>query len=243
MKRSTPSNFWPSASALRGQLEQRVERDDRLAVAAPLADDARPHGVVQFRIVVLVPCVLSVELSSCPVASSLVRSRRSDVPGQPGQASDDASISSADPSTAPRRRRRPARSRSARRRGRGSRRSSRRSSPTLNEACTMSAGMKARVARAEDALLAVDPLLDRAGDDVDHLLLVGVLVEIVALAGREVHVDDGELLRAGVRRVAQPAELAPVEHLGLRSPLAITNLPAIAHPPSIASSHRRRRSP
>ena len=35
-----------------GQLEQRVERDDRLAVAAALADDARPHGVVELWIVV-----------------------------------------------------------------------------------------------------------------------------------------------------------------------------------------------
>src|SRR5688572_8969911 len=38
---------------LRGQLEQRVERDDRLTVAGALADDAGPHGIVQFRIILL----------------------------------------------------------------------------------------------------------------------------------------------------------------------------------------------
>ena len=52
MKRSTPSNFWPVDLGVGGELEQRVERDDRLAVGRALADDAGPHGVVQFRIVV-----------------------------------------------------------------------------------------------------------------------------------------------------------------------------------------------
>ena len=51
-KRSTPSNFWPSASALAVRLEQGVERDDRLAVGRALADDAGPHGVVKFRVAV-----------------------------------------------------------------------------------------------------------------------------------------------------------------------------------------------
>ena len=35
-----------------GELEQGVERDDRLAVRRALADDAGPHGVVQLRVVV-----------------------------------------------------------------------------------------------------------------------------------------------------------------------------------------------
>src|SRR5579859_5504291 len=38
------------------------------------------------------------------------------------------------------------------------------------------------IAGAEDALLAIDPLLDASSDDEDHLLLVRVLVEIVSLA-------------------------------------------------------------
>ena len=57
------------------------------------------------------------------------------------------------------------------------------------------AGNEGGVAGAEDALLPVDPLLDLAGDDQDHLLLVGVLVEVVALAGGEVDVDDRQLPR------------------------------------------------
>ena len=72
-------------------------------------------------------------------------------------------------------------------------------------------GDEDRVAGAEEALLAVEPLLDLAGDDDDHLLLVGVLVEVVALAGVEGDVDDGEVLGAGGGRVGEPAELAPVE--------------------------------
>ena len=73
-------------------------------------------------------------------------------------------------------------------------------------------GDEGGVAGAEEALLAVDPLLDPAGDDQQHLLLVGVLVEVVALAGGEGDVDDGEGRGAGRRRVREPAELAPVEH-------------------------------
>ena len=60
--------------------------------------------------------------------------------------------------------------------------------------------------------LAKAVLLDT--DDEDHLLLVWVLVEGVALAGGEGDVDDGQGLRAGRRRVREPAELAPVEDLG-----------------------------
>ena len=47
-----PSNFWPSTSALAVRFEQRVERDDRLAVRRALADDAGPGGVVEFGVVV-----------------------------------------------------------------------------------------------------------------------------------------------------------------------------------------------
>ena len=70
-------------------------------------------------------------------------------------------------------------------------------------------GDEDRVAGAEEALLAVEPLLDLAGDDDDHLLLVGVLVEVVALAGVERDVDDGEVLGAGGGRVGRASGAGP----------------------------------
>ena len=47
----------------------------------------------------------------------------------------------------------------------------------------------------EDSLLPIDPLLDLAFEDVNHLLLIGMLMEIVTARGREVHFQDHEVLR------------------------------------------------
>ena len=95
----------------------------------------------------------------------------------------------------------------------------------------MPGGHESAVAGAEDALLAVDPLLDLAGDHVDHLLLVGVVVEVVALARPEADVDDGELLRAGRGRVAEPACLPQSSVSGVAS-AAMVNLPFMRGLPS-----------
>ena len=86
-------------------------------------------------------------------------------------------------------------------------------SPALNEACTMSAGTKAESPAPSIRFSRSTHCSTVARDDVEHLLLVGMLVEVVALSRRQRHVDDGELPRAGRRRMAQPAELPPVEHL------------------------------
>ena len=48
--RSTPSNFCAVDLGIGGQLEQRIERDDRLGIGRALADDAGPHGVVELGI-------------------------------------------------------------------------------------------------------------------------------------------------------------------------------------------------
>src|SRR5262245_35958268 len=71
------------------------------------------------------------------------------------------------------------------------------------------------VAGAEDAFLAINPLLDLSGDNEDHLFLIGVLVEIVALAGSEADIDHGELACTSGGRIAEPAQRAPVLDLVL----------------------------
>ena len=43
----------PVDLGLGGQLEQRVERDDRLGAGRALADDPRPHGIVKLGVVVV----------------------------------------------------------------------------------------------------------------------------------------------------------------------------------------------
>ena len=47
-KRSTPSNFTPLTSAFGGEVEHRVEVDERVRRRAAFADEAGPHGVVEF---------------------------------------------------------------------------------------------------------------------------------------------------------------------------------------------------
>ena len=44
------------SSGVGRELEEPVERNDRLAVRRALADDAGPHGVVKFGVVVVGPC-------------------------------------------------------------------------------------------------------------------------------------------------------------------------------------------
>ena len=56
-----------------------------------------------------------------------------------------------------------------------------------------------RVAGAERRRVLLDVLRDRALLDDDHLLLAGMAVEVVALAGLERHVHDHEVLRARCR--------------------------------------------
>ena len=70
-------------------------------------------------------------------------------------------------------------------------------------------------ARTEDGLLILEPLLDLPREDDDHLFLVGVRVEVVAVARLERHVEHRELPRTGGRRPADPAEPSPVELLAL----------------------------
>jgi hypothetical protein len=50
-------------------------------------------------------------------------------------------------------------------------------SPTLNEAWTVPAGRKAESPGPRTRFVPVDPLLDLPGDHVDHLFLVGMVVE------------------------------------------------------------------
>ena len=65
--------------------------------------------------------------------------------------------------------------------------------------------------------LPFEPLLDPSLTHPDHLLLLRVLVEVVAEPRLERDVDDDELLGAGGRRMADPAQLAPVEALALHA--------------------------
>ena len=85
------------------------------------------------------------------------------------------------------------------------------------------------VAGAENALLAIDPLLDLAGDDEDHLFLVGVLMEIVALAGSEADIDDGEL-PAPVLGGLLSQRNVPQSSTWFSTSLAMTNFPDIGRP-------------
>jgi hypothetical protein len=65
-----------------------------------------------------------------------------------------------------------------------------------------------------DLELAVDPLLDAAGEDIDAFLELGVGVEAVALADGELRLDDGEVLGLGLPGAAEPAVDAVLEGLG-----------------------------
>ena len=71
------------------------------------------------------------------------------------------------------------------------------------------------VAGPELAGLPFEPLLDSSLTHPDDLLLLRMLVEVVAEPRLERDVDDDELLGAGGRRMANPAQLAPVEALAL----------------------------
>ena len=73
------------------------------------------------------------------------------------------------------------------------------------------------VAGPELPALPFEPLLDSSLTHPDDLLLLRVLVEVVAEPRLERDVDDDELLGAGGRRMADPAELAPVEELALHA--------------------------
>ena len=68
---------------------------------------------------------------------------------------------------------------------------------------------------AENGLLILEPLLDLARQDDDHLFLLGVRVEVVAVARLQRDVEDRELSRTGGRWPADPAEATPVELLAL----------------------------
>ena len=86
--------------------------------------------------------------------------------------------------------------------------------PALKEACTTPAGTKALSPGPRMRFSRSIHCSTLPATISEHLLLVGVLVEVVALAGGEGDVDDGERGGAGRGRVAEPAELAPVERLG-----------------------------
>jgi hypothetical protein len=58
-------------------------------------------------------------------------------------------------------------------------------------------------------------LLHLSSHDEDHLFLIGVLVEIVALAGSEADIDHGELAGARAGRIAEPAQRTPILDLVL----------------------------
>ena len=86
--------------------------------------------------------------------------------------------------------------------------------PARRRARTRHARRRRRCRRSrpvELVLLLLDPLLDPARLDDDHLLLTWVLVEVVSAARTDRHVENGNLLRAGNGRRAPPADLAPVE--------------------------------
>ena len=85
----------------------------------------------------------------------------------------------------------------------------------LKEAWTVPIADEDCFARTEDGLVILEPLLDLPREDDDHLFLVGVRVEVVAVARLERHVEHRELPRTGGRRPADPAEPSPVELLAL----------------------------
>src|SRR5258708_35742343 len=64
--------------------------------------------------------------------------------------------------------------------------------------------------RPEYALLLIDPLLDLSFDDVKHLLLLGMLMEVVSACGAEVHFEDHQVLRVRSYRTAEPGHRAPL---------------------------------
>ena len=68
----------------------------------------------------------------------------------------------------------------------------------------------------EDELLLLDPLLDRPLEHVDHLLLAGMPVEVVALAGQDVALD-GDDTGEAVPRTAHLGEDAPVHRAAARA--------------------------
>ena len=92
-------------------------------------------------------------------------------------------------------------------------------------------GNEDRIAGFEQLLPAIDPLLDLTCDNEERFLLVRVLVEIMALAGQEPRLEDGELLGAGIGRHAQIADAAPIMgckiHPRHRQKLAVHSLTPI----------------
>src|SRR3954447_12259723 len=74
---------------------------------------------------------------------------------------------------------------------------------------------KDAVPRTKGAPLALEPLLDYAGDDIQDLFLMRMVVEVMALTGGNIAVDEGELFRAGGGRMAQHAQLTPVQDVRL----------------------------
>jgi hypothetical protein len=79
-----------------------------------------------------------------------------------------------------------------------------------------------RVPWAENALLAINPLLDPAGDDEEHFFLVRMFVKVVALAGNQAALDNRQLRGARMCRTADRPQSSAVSSVSL----AIMNLPA-----------------
>ena len=50
---------------------------------------------------------------------------------------------------------------------------------TLKEACADASADKCGIAGPEHALFPIDPLFDLAFEEIDHLLLIGMLMEIM----------------------------------------------------------------
>jgi len=61
--------FLPVHFGLGRQLEERIERDDRLGTGRAFADDSRPHGIVKFGVVVF-GCGHEADLPSIVVVSA-----------------------------------------------------------------------------------------------------------------------------------------------------------------------------
>ena len=73
-----------------------------------------------------------------------------------------------------------------------------------------------RVAGGQHLAFLAHPLLDRSGAQEKHLLLIGVTVEVVALAGSDLDVEHAQPLPLRhVGRPDDPPEITPVEFLPL----------------------------
>ena len=75
-------------------------------------------------------------------------------------------------------------------------------------------GDKDGVARAKNFFLAFDPLFDGSLDAGDGFFLVRMFMKVVAFAGEELDIDNGEMLAASGGGTANPSEFSPVQFFG-----------------------------